>query len=75
MNLDPEKRQRCTLPLSNGEINFLWWFIQGSIMSPSTRDRLWKTWGMCERHTWGFISVEAAFRQGYMMGRQFFTKT
>lgn len=23
---------------------------------------------MCERHAWGFISVEAAFRQGYMHG-------
>lgn len=54
--------------LSNGEIHFLWWFIQGSIMSPSARDRLWNAWGMCERHTWAFISVEAAFRQGYMHG-------
>lgn len=54
--------------LSNGEIHFLWWFIQGSIMAPAVRESLWKGWGMCERHAWGFISVEAAFRQGYMHG-------
>jgi len=56
------------LLLSAGEIHFLWWFIQGSIMSPSTREQLWKGWGMCERHAWGFISVEAAFREGYLHG-------
>jgi len=56
------------LTLSAGEIHFLWWFIQGSIMSPSTREQLWDGWGMCERHAWGFISVEAAFREGYLHG-------
>lgn len=56
------------LPLSQGEVHFLWWFIQGSIMSPSTREQLWNGWGMCERHAWGFILVEAAFREGYMHG-------
>ncbi len=56
------------LPLSNGEIHFLWWFIQGSIMAPSTRSRLWHAWGMCERHSWAFLSVEAALRQGYLHG-------
>ncbi len=56
------------LLLSDGEIHFLWWFIQGSIMSPSTREQLWNGWGMCERHAWGFISVEAAFREGYLHG-------
>jgi hypothetical protein len=35
---DSEKRQRSTFPLSNGEIYFLWWFIRGSVMSPSTRE-------------------------------------
>ena len=54
--------------LSPGEIHFLWWFIQGSIMSPSTRDRLRKAWGLCERHAWGWMIVEAAFRSGYMHG-------
>lgn len=54
--------------LSPGEIHFLWWFIQGSIMTPSTRERLRKAWGMCERHAWGWMIVEAAFRSGYMHG-------
>lgn len=57
-----------SLRLSDGEIHFLWWFIQGSIMTSSVRESLWKGWGMCERHTWGFLAVEAAFRQGYMHG-------
>lgn len=56
------------LELSPEEIHFLWWFIQGSIMNPSTRDRLRKGWGMCERHAWGWMVVEAAFRSGYMHG-------
>ena len=54
--------------LSDGEIYFLWWFIQGSIMSPMTRERLWNGWGMCERHAWAFIAVETAFRGDYLMG-------
>src|SRR5208337_4046275 len=54
--------------LSPGEIHFLWWFIQGSIMFPSTRDQLRRAWGMCERHAWGFISIDAAFRGGYLHG-------
>ncbi|MGC8658547.1 MAG: hypothetical protein ACP5U1_05680 [Desulfomonilaceae bacterium] len=56
------------LILSPGEIHFLWWFIQGSVMNPSTRERLRKGWGMCERHTWGWMVVEASFRAGYLHG-------
>jgi hypothetical protein len=37
---------------SSDEIRFLWWFIQGSTMNPSTRDRLRKAWRLCERHAW-----------------------
>jgi len=54
--------------LSPGEIAFLWWFIQGSIMNPFTRDRLRQAWGLCERHAWGWMVVEAAFRSSYMHG-------
>jgi len=54
--------------LSPGEIHFLWWFIQGSIMFPSTRERLRKAWGFCGRHAWGALLVEASFRHGYMHG-------
>src|SRR6266496_3870675 len=41
------------LRLSDGELNFLWWFIQGSIMNPETRFRLHRRWGMCQRHSLG----------------------
>lgn len=37
-------------------------------MSPPTRMRLRRAWGLCERHSWGWMSVEAAFRSGYMHG-------
>jgi hypothetical protein len=54
--------------LSDGEIHYLYWFIQGSIMDPDIRQRLRRAWGFCERHAWGYILVEAAFYRGYMHG-------
>jgi hypothetical protein len=54
--------------LSAGEVNFLWWFIQGSIMDVETRRALWRAWGMCERHSLAWLSVEAAFRHCYFHG-------
>jgi hypothetical protein len=67
---DPRKGSSADLPfpLSNGEVHFLWWFIDGAIMSPPTRQALRDGWGMCDRHAWAFLSVEAAYRQGYMHG-------
>ncbi len=56
------------LQLSDGEIHYLYWFIQGSIMVPEMRHRLRRAWGFCERHAWGYILVEAAFYRGYMHG-------
>lgn len=64
----PEPIENVHFQLSEGEIHYLWWFIQGSIMNPSTRWRLRKAWGFCERHAWGFILVEASFRHGWMHG-------
>jgi hypothetical protein len=54
--------------LSDGEIHFLWWFIQGSIMNPFTRQRLHKAWGLCGRHAWAFICVEGELRHAWMHG-------
>ena len=54
--------------LSDGEIHFLWWFIQGSIMNPYIRRRLQHAWGFCERHAWAFILVDAELRRGWMHG-------
>jgi hypothetical protein len=56
------------LQLSEGEIHYLWWFIQASSMYPGTRWRARRCWGFCERHSWGFISIEASFRNGWMHG-------
>lgn len=61
---------RCAInpPLSPGEVHYLWWFIQGSVMDPGTRRRLVLAWGMCARHGFGAIAAEAAFRHGYLHG-------
>ena len=56
------------LQLSDGEIHYLYWFIQGSIMVPDIRHELRRAWGFCERHAWSYILVEAAFYRGYMHG-------
>ena len=56
------------LQLSDGEIHFLYWFIQGSIMVPDIRRELRRAWGFCERHAWSYVFVEAAFYRGYMHG-------
>ncbi len=54
--------------LSDGEVDFLWWFIQGSIMDPDVRARLYAHWGMCARHSLAFFAVEAAFRPHLIHG-------
>jgi hypothetical protein len=53
---------------SDGEIHFLWYFIQGSIMEAATRAHLRRAWGMCQRHAFASIAVEAAFRSGFLHG-------
>lgn len=53
---------------SNGEVDFLWWFIQGSIMDPGVRARLSAHWGLCARHSLAFFVVEAAFRPHLIHG-------
>jgi hypothetical protein len=58
-NGDPGSPSRVW-PLPDGEIHYLWWFIQGSIMEPEMRGRL--------RRTWGALAVEAAYRHGYLHG-------
>ncbi|CAB3793648.1 hypothetical protein LMG28688_03781 [Paraburkholderia caffeinitolerans] len=56
------------LTLSDGEVDFLWWFIQGSIMDADVRARLNAHWGMCARHALAFFCVEAAFRPHLIHG-------
>lgn len=56
------------LAATDGEINFLWWFIQGSIMIPETWNALLRSYGFCERHAWIHINVEMSFRDEYLLG-------
>jgi hypothetical protein len=53
---------------SDGDINFLWAFIQGGMMNVPTWQRLMRAWGFCERHAWIALSVEMAFRSRYLLG-------
>jgi hypothetical protein len=59
---------RDVLVILDGEVHFLWWFIQGSIMNPDTWKRLMSGGGFCERHAWVHLSVEMAFREDYLLG-------
>ncbi len=54
--------------LSDGEIYYLWFFIQGAIMDPFVRRQLRNSWGFCQRHTVGWLSVESAFHPDYLHG-------
>jgi len=60
--------QTRPLPFSDGEVHFLYWFIQGSIMNPETRCRLRRAWGFCQRHALAHLAVEFAFRNGWVHG-------
>lgn len=64
---DPELRSVAFWPLSSGEVHYLYWFIQGSIMNVGTRWALRRGWGLCERHAWGALAVEMSFRPGYLL--------
>jgi hypothetical protein len=50
-------------PPSDGEVHYVWSFLLwGSVMDPGIRRQLRQGWGLCERHAWTLLSVEAAFR-------------
>jgi hypothetical protein len=56
------------LQITDGEVHFLWWFIQGSITDADTWNALLRAYGLCERHAWAYLSVEIAFRGRYLLG-------
>jgi hypothetical protein len=56
------------LAITDGEIHFLWWFIQGGITNPETRTALLRGFGFCERHAWAHLSVEMSFRKQHFLG-------
>ena len=57
---------------TDGEINFLWSFIQGSIVIPETWNGLLRSYGFCERHAWIHIGIEMSFRDEYLLGPTIF---
>jgi hypothetical protein len=63
-----EKQDVDLLAPTNGEINFLWSFIQGSIVIPETWNALLRSYGFCERHAWIHLGVEMSFRDEYLLG-------
>jgi hypothetical protein len=56
------------LAITDGEINFLWSFIQGSIMIPETWNALLRGFGFCDRHAWAHASFEMSFRKQHLLG-------
>lgn len=63
-----DAKDRRHLAITDGEINFLWSFIQGSIMIPETRKALLRGFGFCDRHAWVHLSIEMSFRKRYLLG-------
>jgi hypothetical protein len=53
-----------SLDFTPAEVKQLWWFNDGSIMEPETRHHLWRSWGLCPRHAWGYAVVENEVRRG-----------
>jgi hypothetical protein len=68
MNQTGGKERARHFELSSGEVDFLWWFIQGSIMDPTVRAKLYAHWGLCERHSLAFFIVESSFRPHLIHG-------
>jgi len=54
--------------LSDGEIYYLWYFMQGTIMNPFVRSQLRRSWGFCQRHYLAWLIVESSFHHNFMHG-------
>jgi hypothetical protein len=65
---DPNLLATPFWPMSEGEVHYFYWFIQGSIMNVDTRRALHRGWGFCERHAWGGLAVEMCFRTVLLLG-------
>jgi hypothetical protein len=53
------------LDFSAAEIRQLWSFLDGSIMALDTRQHLWRSWGLCPRHAWGYAVAEVEVHGGH----------
>jgi hypothetical protein len=70
---DPHLQTVPFWPLTDGEIHYLYWFIQGGIMNVDTRWALRRAWGFCARHAWAALAVEMAFARTIYWARPFST--
>ncbi len=52
------------LSFSMVEARQLWSFLDGAIMDVHVRHQLWRTWGLCPRHAWGYAIAEIEVRGG-----------
>jgi hypothetical protein len=52
------------LDFTTREVSQLWSFLDGAIMNVETRHHLWRTWGLCPRHSWGYAVLEVELRGG-----------
>jgi hypothetical protein len=52
------------LDFTPAEVKQLWWFLDGAIMNVETRHHLWRSWGLCPRHAWGYAVSEVELRGG-----------
>jgi hypothetical protein len=48
--------------LTPAEVRYFWSFHDGSIMCVDIRERLYKSWGFCPRHTWAMAVTEPEYR-------------
>jgi hypothetical protein len=51
-------------PFSTAEVKQLWSFLDGAIMDVHVRHQLWRSWGLCPRHAWGYAIAEVEARGG-----------
>lgn len=51
-----------SLDANTGEIKELLSFLDGSIQVPEVRHHLWRSWGLCPRHSWLSAVVEYELR-------------
>jgi hypothetical protein len=52
------------LDFTAAEAKQLRWFLDGAIMNVDTRQHLWRSWGLCSRHAWGYAVAECELRGG-----------
>lgn len=50
------------LDLDAREVSQLSSFLDGAIMIPDVRRRLWRSWGLCPRHAWAYAIAECELR-------------